>query len=215
MVKKKDLIIVALATFCLTATLFMVRPTKSNPGIGEYNSWTDLNGDGTVDIYDAITLADAYGTSGDSTRNVNVVSMPSRQGYEAYSFEGTISWTNYAITSDFSITPGHGIWFGGYSRLFIHLSAYFVSVPVGNVTVYISGLVWNITGGIAGHETFSPQECNVTFDDGYQVSPLGYGGGVMKVEIKGETIEYLSVTVESTVQSGSVSASVYLYLRNE
>jgi hypothetical protein len=88
MVKKKDLIIVALATFCLTATLFMVRPTKSNPGIGEYNSWTDLNGDGTVDIYDAITLADAYGTSGDSTRNVNVVSMPSRQGYEAYALEG-------------------------------------------------------------------------------------------------------------------------------
>ncbi len=215
MVNKKDLVIVALATFCLTATLFMIRSTQSNPRIGEYNSWTDLNGDGTVDIYDAITLADAYGTSGDATRNVNVVSVPSRQGYEAHSLGGTISWTNYNTTSHFSITPIHGIWLGGYSRLFIHLTVGSINPLVGDVTVYVSDLAWNITASIAGYEIFGPQECNVTFHDGQPISTSGYGGGVMKVEIKGETIEWLSVTVESTVQSGSVSIELFLYLRNE
>ncbi len=33
---KKDLIVVALAAFCLTAVLFMIRPIQSNPASGEY-----------------------------------------------------------------------------------------------------------------------------------------------------------------------------------
>jgi hypothetical protein len=64
MAKKKDLIIVALATFCLTATLFMIRPTKSNPGAGEYDPWMDLDDNGKINILDAIDLSNVYGTSG-------------------------------------------------------------------------------------------------------------------------------------------------------
>ncbi len=45
MVKKKDLVIAALATFCLTAALFMIRSIKSNPSIGGYDHWADINGD--------------------------------------------------------------------------------------------------------------------------------------------------------------------------
>ncbi len=68
---RKDLIVVALATFCLTATLFMVVLTRSADD-PNWDPWVDIKEDGTVDIYDAITLANAYGTSGDTTKNVTV-----------------------------------------------------------------------------------------------------------------------------------------------
>jgi len=71
---KRDLIIVVLATFCLTASIFMVVPTRSNPtGLGEYDPWVDNNEDGAIDIFDAIGLAGIYGTSGDPTKSVNVM----------------------------------------------------------------------------------------------------------------------------------------------
>jgi hypothetical protein len=44
--------------------LFIVIPIRSSPGIGDYNPWADITGDGTVDIYDAISLANAFETSG-------------------------------------------------------------------------------------------------------------------------------------------------------
>jgi hypothetical protein len=77
MVNKKDLILVALATFCLTATLFMVKPTGSQSQVGlsprnTYDSWVDLNDNGEIDIYDAILFAQHFGTSGDPAKNVNV-----------------------------------------------------------------------------------------------------------------------------------------------
>jgi len=64
MVTKKGLIIAVLATFCLTSTLFMIKPTRSQTGIGEYDPWVDLNDDGWIDIYDAITLANHFNTFG-------------------------------------------------------------------------------------------------------------------------------------------------------
>jgi hypothetical protein len=62
MVNKKDLIIVALATFCLTATLFLTIPSHGN--LNNYDPWADVNCDGNVDIYDAILLANAFNTQG-------------------------------------------------------------------------------------------------------------------------------------------------------
>ena len=72
---RRDLIVVALATFCLTATMFMVVTSRSADD-PNWNPWADLQDDGTVDIYDAITLANAYGSSGDTTKNVNVTNWP-------------------------------------------------------------------------------------------------------------------------------------------
>lgn len=62
--KKKYAIMAVLASFFLTAALFIAIPTRSSPGLGEYNPWADINGDGTVNILDAITLANSFGTSG-------------------------------------------------------------------------------------------------------------------------------------------------------
>jgi hypothetical protein len=75
MVKKKDLVIVALATFCLTATLFMIVSTRSQPE-NRYNPWMDLDDNGQINILDAIDLSNVYGTSGDPTKNVTVTNLP-------------------------------------------------------------------------------------------------------------------------------------------
>jgi len=73
MVNKKDLIIAVLATFCLTATLFMTAPTMSQM---PYDPWLDTNDDGIIDIEEIYNAALAYGTMGDPTKNVNVTNFP-------------------------------------------------------------------------------------------------------------------------------------------
>ena len=61
---KKYLAVAFVASLCLAAMLFIAIPTRSSPGTSNYNPWADLNDDGVVDIYDAITLANAYDSSG-------------------------------------------------------------------------------------------------------------------------------------------------------
>jgi hypothetical protein len=63
MVKKKDLVIIALAAFCLTATLFMIVSTRSQSQ-SQYDPWVDLNDDGAINILDAITLSNHFLESG-------------------------------------------------------------------------------------------------------------------------------------------------------
>jgi hypothetical protein len=74
MTSKKYLIIAVLATFCLTATLFMIVPTRSQSG--GYDARTDVNGDGTIDMADISIGIDGFMTSGDPTLNVNVTNWP-------------------------------------------------------------------------------------------------------------------------------------------
>lgn len=64
MVNKKDLVVVALATFCLTSTLFIITSSRSLSPSGVYDPMVDLNDDGQIDILDAIILAGHFGTSG-------------------------------------------------------------------------------------------------------------------------------------------------------
>jgi len=63
MTTKKDLVIVALLTFCLTVTLFMILPTRSQTG-PEYDPWTDLNDDGVIDSTDLGMMGAAWGSYG-------------------------------------------------------------------------------------------------------------------------------------------------------
>ncbi len=72
MTAKKDLVIVALATFCLTVTLFMILPTESSPGSVQYNPWLDTNDDGQINIVDIAATAKVFGTSGDPTKPVEI-----------------------------------------------------------------------------------------------------------------------------------------------
>jgi hypothetical protein len=70
---RKDFIIAILVTFCLTATLFIVLPTKSSPNVVDYDPMADINGDGKIDMYDIGYTAQRFGTSGDPTKNMNVM----------------------------------------------------------------------------------------------------------------------------------------------
>jgi len=71
---RKDLIIAVLLTFCLTATLSMIATTRSQ----EYNPWSDINGDGKIDILDVVKVTGIYGTTGDSTKNVTIAGRASK-----------------------------------------------------------------------------------------------------------------------------------------
>jgi len=92
MANKKYLIIAVLATFCLTAALFMTVPTKSQTG---YDSWIDVNDDGTIDMADISMEIEAFmatGTPIDKTTlllellsrldslNASVIELQSRTG---------------------------------------------------------------------------------------------------------------------------------------
>jgi len=62
---KKNLIIVVLATFCLTATLFMIMPTRSSSAERQYDPWIDYNDDGKISIGDIVNTISFFGTSGE------------------------------------------------------------------------------------------------------------------------------------------------------
>lgn len=62
MVTKKDLILAVIATFCLTATLFMIIPTRSAV---EYDPWKDVNDDGYNGIDDIVSVAESFGGLGE------------------------------------------------------------------------------------------------------------------------------------------------------
>jgi hypothetical protein len=98
MVTKKDLIIAVLSTFCLTATLFVIMPTRSastqDNGL-EYDPWEDVNGDGKIDILDIVNLSNSYGATGNPTKNVNVTNWP-----EALMPTKSRSWTKYVGQHD-------------------------------------------------------------------------------------------------------------------
>ena len=102
MVTKKDLIIAVLATFCLTATLFMIIPTRSQ----EYDPWLDTNDDGIIDIEEIYKAALAYGTMGDPTKNVNVTNWPVASGVTVW--WGVWTPLNSSVTSQAYEANGFG-----------------------------------------------------------------------------------------------------------
>ena len=61
MIRKEILIV--LATFCLTATLFSIIPVGSQ-GVREYDPWYDINDDGKIDLKDYFGVGLKYGTYG-------------------------------------------------------------------------------------------------------------------------------------------------------
>jgi uncharacterized protein YqgV (UPF0045/DUF77 family) len=63
MVKKRHLVIVALATFCLTASLFMIVSSRSQSQ-SQYDPWVDLNDDGQINILESIIVANHFLESG-------------------------------------------------------------------------------------------------------------------------------------------------------
>jgi hypothetical protein len=104
---KKDVVIVALVTLCLTATLFLIVPIRSQTS-GTYDPWKDSNDDGKINILDAIGLAGAFGTTGDPTKNVTVTNtIPSiSKATYVYSAPFIVSYTIPPHPSPYGVGPG-------------------------------------------------------------------------------------------------------------
>ncbi len=137
MITKKDLVIVVLATFCLSATVFTVIPTRSQNG--KYDPWLDINTDGTINIIDLANTARAFGSSGDPTRMVIVMNSH----YEWYSNE--------------TVGPRRGWGFlnetAGYRQVSIRMTSY----AALNVVV-IFGIMANNTQYITSQDLFDVQK---------------------------------------------------------
>jgi hypothetical protein len=99
MTNKKDLTIAVLATFCLTATLFMIVPTRSQSG--SYDARTDVNGDGTIDMADISMGIDGFMTNGDPTLNVTIAGHATKLAYNvSRTFDVGESWATEWISID-------------------------------------------------------------------------------------------------------------------
>lgn len=212
MVNKKDLIIVALATFCLTTTLFMIIPTKSNPSAGEFNNWADINDDGTVDLYDAINLANAFGTSGDATKNVNVTNWQDAYTVERYSDTINVSYVPNGIGRMFPV------YVGGFSR-FTVLIELVQPDPTDYLTydinITINAVYWMLdqNRGYLGYDPYPPNtilvwRSSATYPSRYNMTTI--------FETKAPWVA-LDFGAYSNKPSGAsyIAFNVYLYERNE
>lgn len=103
MVTKKDLVIAVLATFCLTAIIFMVMPIKS--ANNAYDPMIDSNHDGKIGLADLLALANSYGGTGDPTLNVTVI-PPSSVTQWIYSVPFIVSNLILSYPSSLGVGPG-------------------------------------------------------------------------------------------------------------
>jgi len=77
MIKKTYLAILSIAVVSvLLGSLLVNNVILAQTGSGEYDPWLDSNEDGIIDVYDLSPLAQAYGSSGDTTKNVTVTNFP-------------------------------------------------------------------------------------------------------------------------------------------
>ena len=74
MIKKRYIVIALGMISVLLAVLFYSSVILAQPS--EYDPWLDYNEDGTIDVNDLSPLGQSYGSSGDSTKNVNVTNFP-------------------------------------------------------------------------------------------------------------------------------------------
>jgi hypothetical protein len=103
---RKRFATVVLFVFVLAA--LTATPLSSQQG-GIYDPWLDNNGDGRIDVNDLHTLAQAYGTSGDPTRNlpsdVDYCISTDGTNFGAVRYDGKLLWssTNASFTINSAI----------------------------------------------------------------------------------------------------------------
>jgi hypothetical protein len=204
---KRDLIIAVLATFCLTATLFMILPAESSPA--EYDPWADLNDDGTINILDVANVALVFGTSGDPTKNVNITNLPSQ--YEEFSFTLNISWVDYwsQIYWSPSIPASH-------SRIFITMSPIGISEGVdASVNVTLRDIAWAPTYSVGSVDYGEESPYETLEISRFDTTHFAWNRPI-PYETKSKSPYFKMVFyVHSTVPSGWILTEVYVYLRNE
>jgi hypothetical protein len=115
----------------LLGSLLLVQASSS----ATYDPWVDLDESGDVDIFDVVTLAGSYQTTGDPTKNVNVMNWPVTN-------QQTV-WYN----RDSSATSG---WYNASGFGHMHLIWYVSSLDgAESVTVDVVVRIINPAGGFS------------------------------------------------------------------
>ena len=212
---KKDLFIVALTTFCLTATLFLILPSRSAE---PYNPWADVSGptmgepDGTINMRDINYEILRFNTFGDTTKNVNVVNLPSMT---VIGRRVNVTWFDYGTS--FTIDPDWPTFeTSGYSRMSIQLSV--VDWNPHPTTPYFTTITavqarWSIDPNAPPYSVdFSPQ-AHVSWP---MSSPTQtFTGMTSKTnEIIGPKFSVF-FTMTSEMRNGWALLDLYVYMRNE
>jgi len=207
MINKKGLMIAILVGSILVVALYPKMATSPNmTSPSEYDPWIDYNDDGKVDYMDLYSLAKAYGTSGDSTKNVNVVNWPSQ--YDVQYFNLNISWLeNYG----WQYAPVGPVFCGGYSRLSILMYPLKLSEGDYEVTILIDTIYWKDSTGIAVADSVDRLEARI-----YQTWS-GWTWWVPEYAITETKAPYFQFLfrANSTTFRGWVELKVCVYLRNE
>jgi len=218
---KKDLVIVALATFCLTATLFTILPSRS--GI-PYDPWADVSGptigteDGTINMRDISYLIQMFGTSGSTTKDVNVTNWPQYKIVTLPTYN--MSW----IDGNAFLYLDYPIYLGGFSRAYVLIEPERGNVSPGNhvVSVGLYGIQWgldstfssNAAEGFSYDSSKSPVTTIYIIDGRISswVSPNWSEDS--HLTIKAPYMQ-LILKANATSSTGWLNIKVITYLRNE
>lgn len=127
---KKDIIVIVLIAFMLTLGFFGIQTTRSAT---PYDAWLDYNEDGTINMRDIGATVQAFGASGDPTKNVSV---------NQYNFTG--GYLEIIVAPD--ETGRINITTAGYKKITLGFRASPFMPPFeGNVSIATGFLLWNST----------------------------------------------------------------------
>jgi len=235
LLNKKDLVIVALATFCLTATLFTVLPSRS--GI-PYDPWADVSGptigveDGTINMRDINYLIQMFAQSGNTTKDVNVTDWPAQQAEPSWELQ-------QHLVANLTWEPGsesqivHVSRCGGYNRMFIHVDVIDIShtsdtdyseFSLREIDWWNGSAFWGYTKFKTAQDPYgeSPSPLNFSVYRRYNVpgpaSLLPLSSIFLPPAEVNVLAPYYSLIFQhtnSTSASGWIRFDVYVYLRNE
>ena len=208
MVIKKDLIIAVLSTFCLTATLFMIVPTRSS--VNPYDPWLDYNGDGRIDMREIGAACNSFGATGDPTKNVNVTNWlppkPKMVVYHTWAYvyweDGSVSWGG----------PEPDLYVGDYTRMSILLKIDDLNLEYGDALFTVDVCWKDPTTGVETLETLSSTLVLLTHD------PINQLQGWRQISTASYAIKapYLSLEPEminlADKHKGNASISAYIFL---
>ena len=103
-------------------------------GSGEYDPWLDYNEDGIVDVNDLHPLGQAYGSSGDPTKNVNVTNWP-------VSTDTTV-WYQASLEPLQTLSSG---WYEAYGFGYIHIIVWASELSGSEfLRVQLNGRIWDL-----------------------------------------------------------------------
>jgi hypothetical protein len=179
-----------------------------------WDPWADIKEDGTVDIYDAITLANAFGSSGETPKNVNVTNWPRMA---VMNFRVNITWYDYGTS--YGVSPGWPTFStSGYSRMTIMLSVVDWSpfrVDIIFTTITIARADWTVDPNAV--PVAFPLASSASVDlPMFAPNPPGTYNALTETttEIIGPQF-FTLFDISSGIQEGSVLVDVYVYMRNE